>query len=222
MCGRFSLGSTIRVGQLFDLPTWPETPPRYNIAPSQEVPAVIPNRETGAREFRPFRWGLVPSWATDPAIGTRMINARSETAATKPTFRTPLRERRCLILADGFYEWTREGSRKQPYYIKLQNGEPFAFAGLWDQWHPPDGEPLETCTILTTTPNAVLQPIHDRMPVILPASAYNVWLDPAMRDVDRAQALLTPYPAAEMIAHPVSTRVNSPANDTPECIAPLA
>jgi len=119
MCGRFSLGATIRVGQLFDLPNRPETPPRYNIAPSQAVPAVIQNRETGTREFRPFRWGLVPSWAKDPAIGNRMINARSETAATKPTFRKPLRERRCLILADGFYEWKREGSRKQPYYIKL-------------------------------------------------------------------------------------------------------
>jgi len=221
MCGRFSLGATIRVGQLFDLPNWPETPPRYNIAPSQAVPAVIQNRETGTREFRPFRWGLVPSWAKDPAIGNRMINARSETAATKPTFRKPLRERRCLILADGFYEWKREGSRKQPYYIKLHNGEPFAFAGRWDRWHPTDGQPLETCTILTTTPNAVLQPIHDRMPVILPPAAYNVWLDPAMRDVEPVQALLTPYPADEMVAYPVSTRANNPGYDAPECITPL-
>jgi len=220
MCGRFSLGATIRVGQLFNLPNWPETPPRYNIAPSQDVPAVIQNGETGGREFRPFRWGLVPSWAKDPAIGNRMINARSETAATKPTFRKPLRERRCLILADGFYEWKREGPRKQPYHIRLQNGEPFAFAGLWDRWHPPDGEPLETCTILTTTANDLVQRLHDRMPVILPASAYGLWLDPTMRDVGPLQALLTPYPAAEMIAHPVSTRVNNPANETPECIAP--
>jgi len=222
MCGRFSLGATIRVGQLFDLPNWPETPPRYNIAPSQEVPAVIQNKETGGREFRPFRWGLVPSWAKGPAMGNRMINARSETAATKPVFRKPLRERRCLILADGFYEWKREGSRKQPYYIKLRDGEPFAFAGLWDHWAPTDGQPLETCTILTTTPNEVLQTIHDRMPVILPPSAYGVWLDSAMRDVETVQALLTPYPANEMIAYPVSTRVNNPAYDAPECIAPLA
>jgi putative SOS response-associated peptidase YedK len=222
MCGRFSLGSTIRVGQLFNLPNWPETPPRYNIAPSQEVAAVIRNRETGGWEFRPFRWGLVPSWARDPAIGNRMINARSETAATKPALRKPLRERRCLILADGFYEWKREGSRKQPYYIKLRDGEPFAFAGLWDRWHPADGEPLETCTILTTTPNELVQTIHDRMPVILPSSAYDPWLDPAVREVESLQALLVPYTAAEMIAFPVSTQVNNPANDTPACMAPLA
>jgi len=222
MCGRFSLGATIRVGQLFDLPNWPETPPRYNIAPSQEVPAVIQNREVGGREFRLFRWGLVPSWAKDPAIGNRMINARSETAATKPAFRKPFGERRCLILADGFYEWKRDGSRKQPYYIKLRDGEPFAFAGLWDHWAPADGQPLETCTILTTTPNALVQPIHDRMPVILPSSAYGAWLDRTVSDVPTVQALLTPYPADEMIAYPVSTRVNNPAHDTPECVLPLA
>jgi putative SOS response-associated peptidase YedK len=221
MCGRFSLGATIRVGQLFDLPNWPETPPRYNIAPSQEVPAVIQNRETGGREFRPLRWGLVPSWAKDPGIGDRMINARSETVATKPAFRKPLRERRCLILADGFYEWKREGSRKQPYYIKLQDGQPFAFAGLWDRWQPSDGQPLESCTILTTTPNALVQQLHDRMPVILPSSAYGLWLDRAVRDVDIVQAVLTPYPADEMLAYPVGTRVNNPAYDSPECIVPL-
>jgi len=222
MCGRFSLGATIRVGQLFDLPNWPDTPPRYNIAPSQEIPAVIQNRETGVREFRPFRWGLVPSWAKDPAIGNRMINARSETAAGKPAFRKSLRERRCLILADGFYEWQRDGSRKRPYYIRLRACEPFAFAGLWDHWAPADGQPLETCTIVTTTPNELVQPIHDRMPVILPSSAYRLWLDPAVRDVGPVQALLKPYPADEMIAYPVSTRVNNPAYDTPECIAPPA
>jgi putative SOS response-associated peptidase YedK len=221
MCGRFSLGATIRVGQLFDLPNWPETPPRYNIAPSQAVSAVIQNREMGTREFRPFRWGLVPSWAKDPTIGDRMINARSETAATKPAFRKPLRERRCLILADGFYEWKREGPRKQPYYIKLRDGQPFAFAGLWDRWHPADGQPLETCTILTITPNEVLQGLHDRMPVLLPSSAYSLWLDPAVRDVETVQAPLTPYPAEELTAYPVSTRVNNPANDSPKCIAPL-
>lgn len=222
MCGRFSLGVTIRIGQLFDLPNWPETPPRYNIAPSQDVPAVIQNRETGTREYRPFRWGLVRSWAKDPAIGNRLINARSETAAAKAAFRKPLRDRRCLILADGFYEWKPEVPRKQPYYIKLWHGEPFAFAGLWDLWQPPDGQPLETCTILTTTANGVLKAIHDRMPVILPPDAYNAWLDPTMRDVERVQALLTPYPADQMVAYPVSTRVNNTSNDSPECIAPFA
>ena len=183
---------------------------------------MIQNRETAVREFRPFRWGLVPSWAKVPAIGNRMINARSETAATKPAFRTPLRDRRCLILADGFYEWKRGGTRKQPYYIKLRDGEPFAFAGLCGHWGPADGQPLATYSILTTTPNEVLQPIHDQMPVILSPSAYSVWLDPAMRDVEPVQALLTPYPADEMVAYPVSTRVNNPAYDSPECIAPLA
>jgi putative SOS response-associated peptidase YedK len=151
-----------------------------------------------------------------------MINASSETAATKPTFRKPLRERRCLILADGFYEWKREGPRKQPYYIKLRDSQLFAFAGLWDRWQPVDGQPLETCTILTTTPNEVLQPLHDRMPVILPSSAYSLWLDPMVRDVEPLQSLLTPYSADEMIAYPVSTRVNNPANDSPEYIVPLA
>ena len=184
---------------------------------------MIENRETGVREFRPLRWSLVPSWAKDPAIGNRMINARSETAATKPAFRNPMRERRCLILADGFYEWKREGPRKQPDHIKFKNGDPFAFAGLRDRWQPPDGDPLETCTILTTTPNELMHVIHDRMPVILPSRAYNLWLDSAIRDVDPVQALLTPYPADAMIAYPVvSTRVNNPAHDTPECIEPLA
>jgi len=222
MCGRFTLGATAAdLARQFDLATIPAWTPRYNIAPSQAVPAVIQIRETAARESRPFRWGLVPSWAKDPTIGNRMINARSETAATKPTFRKSFRERRCLILADGFYEWKREGSRKQPFYIKLRDGEPFAFAGLWDHWHPSDGQPLETCTILTTAPNAVLQPIHDRMPVILPPTAYSVWLDPAMRDVESVQALLTPYSGEGMIAYPVSTRVNRPANDSPDLVESL-
>jgi putative SOS response-associated peptidase YedK len=222
MCGRFSLGATIRVAQLFDLPNWPEVPPRYNIAPSQEVPTVIRNRETAAREFWPMRWGLVPSWANDPSIGNRLINARAETAATKPAFRRPLRERRCLILADGFYEWVREGRHKQPYCIRLRDGQPFAFAGLWDRWQPAEKKPLDTCTILTTPPNALIQPLHDRMPVMLAASAYDLWLDPAVQDVGRLQTLLAPYPADAMVAYPVSTRVNTPANDSPDLLTPLA
>lgn len=222
MCGRFSLGATIRIGQLFDLPNWPDMSPRYNISPGQDVPAVIRNRETADREFRPLRWGLVPSWAKDAAIGNRMINARSETAAAKPAFRKPLCERRCLILADGFYEWKRDGSHKQPYHIKRRDGEPFAFAGLWEHWAPADGRPLETCTILTTAPNEVVRPIHDRMPVILPSGAYGAWLDPILRDVPTLQALLAPYSADAMIAFPVSTWVNNPAHDGPECVLPLA
>lgn len=221
MCGRFSLGATIRVGQVFDLPEWPDMPTRYNISPSQGVLTVLVNRETAAREVRAMRWGLVPSWAKDPAIGHRTINARAETAATKPTFRKPFRERRCLIVADGFYEWAKAGGWKQPYYIRLGSGAPFAFAGLWDHWHPTDGEPLESCTILTTAANAVVAPIHERMPVIVGGDDYRVWLDPAVRDVERLQPLLRPYPADAMVAYPVSTYVNSPSHEGPACIAPL-
>jgi putative SOS response-associated peptidase YedK len=222
MCGRFSLGATIKVAQLFDLPDWPDMPPRYNIAPSQDVPAVIQNRETASRELRPMRWGLVPFWAKDPKVGNRLINARAETLATKPAFRESLRERRCLIPADGFYEWEQQGRRKQPWYIRMQDGRPFAFAGLWDRWRPADGERrLETCTIVTAASNDLVGRIHDRMPVILPPAAYGLWLDPNTHDVAPLQALLRPYPADDMVAFPIGTRVNNPANDTPDIIAPL-
>jgi putative SOS response-associated peptidase YedK len=221
VCGRFSLGGTVRVGQLFELPNWPETPPRYNIAPSQEVSAVIRTRETAAREFRSFRWGLVPSWAKDPAIGNRLINARAETAAVKPAFRKPLRERRCLVLADGFYEWEQQGRRKQPWFIRMRDSRPFAFAGLWDRWQPPSGEPIETCTIVTTEANEVVGRVHGRMPVILSPAAYSLWLDPMCQDVEQAQAVLRPYAAEEMVAYPVGTQVNSPAHDSPDLIVPL-
>ena len=222
MCGRFSLGGTVRVGQLFELPNWPETPPRYNIAPGQDVPAVIRNRETAARESRLFRWGLVPFWAKDPTIGNRLINARAETVAAKPAFRRPLRERRCLILADGFYEWEQRGRRKQPWYIRMRDGRPFAFAGLWDRWQPASGEPIETCAIVTTEPNEVVGRVHGRMPVILSPAAYGLWLDPTCQDVEGVQAVLRPFPAEEMVAFPVGTQVNSPTHDSPDLIVPLA
>jgi putative SOS response-associated peptidase YedK len=221
MCGRFSLGATIKVGQLFDVPDWPDMPPRYNIAPSQNVPAVIQNRETASRELRPMRWGLVPFWATDPKIGNRLINARAETLATKPAFRESLRERRCLIPADGFYEWDQQGRRKQPWYIHMRDGRPFALAGLWDRWQPADGGRLETCTIVTTASNELVQRIHDRMPVILPPAVCGLWLDPNAHDVAPLQALLRPHPADDMEAFPIGPRVNNPANDSPDLIAPL-
>jgi putative SOS response-associated peptidase YedK len=221
VCGRFSLGGTVRVGQLFDLVNWPETPPRYNIAPGQDVPAVIRNRETAARESRPFRWGLVPFWAQDPTIGNRLINARAETVAAKPAFRRPLRERRCLILADGFYEWEQRGRRKQPWYIRMRDSRPFAFAGLWDRWQPASGEPIETCAIVTTEPNDVVGRVHGRMPAILSPAAYGLWLDPTCQDVEGLQAVLRPFPAEEMVAFPVGTQVNSPAHDSPDLIVPL-
>jgi len=222
VCGRFSLGGTVRVGQLFDLPNWPETPPRYNIAPGQDVPAVFRNRETAARESRTFRWGLVPFWAKDPTIGNRLINARAETVAAKPAFRRPLRERRCLILADGFYEWEQRGRRKQPWYIRMRDSRPFAFAGLWDRWQPASDEPIETCAIVTTEPNEVIGRVHNRMPAILSPEAYGLWLDPTFQDVEGVQAVLRPFPAEEMVAFPVGTQVNSPVHDSPDLIVPLA
>jgi putative SOS response-associated peptidase YedK len=221
MCGRFSLGATVRVGQVFDVPGWPDLAPRYNIAPGQDIAAVIQNRETARREVRSQRWGLVPSWAKDGSIGNRLINARAETVAAKPAFRTPFRERRCLVPADGFYEWERQGRRRQPWHIRLRDARPFAFAGLWDRWQPAEGAPVETVTIVTTEPNALVGRIHDRMPVILPSAEYGLWLDPAVKDVERLHALLRPYPEDEMLAYPVSALVNNPASDSPDMIVPL-
>jgi len=222
MCGRFSLGATIRVGQLFNLPDWPDVSPRYNIAPSQDVPAVVHLRETAHRQFRPLRWGLVPSWSKDRTIGARLINARAETVVTRPAFRGLLRERRCLVLADGFYEWQQQDRRKQPWYVRMRDGRPFAFAGLWDRWHSAADDQLETCTIVTTEPNALVSGLHNRMPVILSPTDYDLWLDPGFQEVERLTAVLRPYPPDDMTAYPVSTRVNNAAYDDPECVAPLA
>jgi len=222
MCGRFTLW--LQFGDLvkaFPGLTFPEfLPPRYNIAPTQDV-AVVPN--DGLKQVQLFRWGLVPFWAKDPSIGNRMINARAETVAEKPAYRAAYRRRRCLVLADGFYEWRKEpGSRtKTPMYIQLASGEPFAFAGLWEVWRP-DDTPLFTYTIITTEPNALLEPIHNRMPVILPREAYDRWLDPAEKRAGSFSDLLVPCPAEEMVAYPVSTYVNRPGNDSPVCVAPVA
>jgi putative SOS response-associated peptidase YedK len=195
---------------------------RYKIAPGQDVPAVIRNRETAARESRLFRWGLVPFWAKDPTIGNRPINARTETVAAKPALRRPLRERRCLILADGFYEWEQRGRGKQPWYIRMRDSRPFAFAGLWDRWQPASDEPIETCAIVTTEPNEVIGRVHNRMPAILSPEAYGLWLDPTFQDVEGVQAVLRPFPAEEMVAFPVGSQVNSPVHDSPELMVPLA
>ena len=220
MCGRFSfaldLDDLLAVFPEFSPPT--QLQPRYNIAPTQPVPVVA---NDGQAQITFFHWGLVPSWAKEISIGEHMINARAETLAQKPSFRAAYRKRRCLILADGFYEWQKEPGRqgKTPMYVRMASGEPFAFAGLWEAWSGQE-PPLYSCTIITTTPNELLAPIHDRMPVILPRSAYKLWLDPEDRLPSALQALLAPYPAAEMTAFPVSPRVNSPANDGPECILP--
>jgi putative SOS response-associated peptidase YedK len=192
--------------------------PHYNIAPTKTVIVV---NDDGTRHLTQMRWGLIPSWAKDPAIGNRMINARAETVATKPAFRVALRKRRCLIPADGFYEWKPAGRRKQPVYITLKTREPFSFAGLWETLTSPDGEEIKSCTIVTTEANELLKPIHDRMPVILTREAEAVWLDPKTEDPARLLPLLTRYPFEAMEVCPVSLRVNNPANDGAECIEPL-
>jgi putative SOS response-associated peptidase YedK len=194
--------------------------PRYNIAPSQPI-AVVPN--TGENKLDFFIWGLIPSWAKDPKIGNRLINARSETLSEKPSFRSAYKRRRCLVLADGFYEWVKQPGQKakSPFYIQLESKEPFAFAGLWETWYSPDGSELKTATIITTEPNDLVSRIHARMPVILPRETYDLWLDPEEKSRENFDHILKPYPSNEMIQFPVSRIVNSPANDSPECIKPI-
>ncbi|MDI6696404.1 MAG: SOS response-associated peptidase [Anaerolineales bacterium] len=222
MCGRFTLiASPEQLRQVFNGVQIPDAvAPRYNIAPSQPV-AVIPNDGRNVLDF--FSWGLIPGWAKDPSIGNRMINARAETLTEKPSFRTAFRRRRCLIPASGFFEWRQEAGRKvkTPMYIHLKSGKPFAFAGLWESWNAPDGSNILSCAIITTAPNDLMQTIHNRMPVILPEAAYDFWLTPGEQPIERLQALLQPYPADEMKAYPVSTLVNSPANDAAACIQPV-
>jgi putative SOS response-associated peptidase YedK len=192
--------------------------PRYNIAPSSDVLACRETPEHG-RELVLLHWGLVPSWAKDPKSSYRMINARAETVAEKPAYRAAFKRRRCLIAADGFYEWKPGTPKKQPFYIRLKGGEPFAFAGLWEHWEQ-EGKKTESCTIIVTDANKLMAPIHDRMPVILAPQDYDRWLDPALQEPAAILPLLRPYPAGDMEAYPVSTLVNSPKNDRPELIAP--
>jgi len=223
MCGRFSLKANpnelMETFPGFEFPD--ELSPRYNIAPTQPV-AVVANNGQNKVEF--FHWGLIPAWAKDAAIGNKMINARAETLAEKPSFRTAYRRRRCLVLADGFYEWRKEaGSKtKTPMYIGLDSGKAFAFAGLWEMWRPKEGEAILSCTIITTTPNELLEPIHNRMPVILKPEDYALWLSTQEQAPDQLSALLAPYPAAMMRAYPVSKLVNDPKNDSPECVVPAS
>jgi putative SOS response-associated peptidase YedK len=222
MCGRFTM--TVDPAQLQDTFPWLTVPegmePRYNIAPTQPV-AVVPNNDENRIEF--FNWGLIPSWAKDPSIGNRMINARAETLAEKPAFRAAYRRRRCLVLADGFFEWRKDPGKKvkQPMYIRLKTGEPFAFAGLWEIWNSADGSQILSCTIITTEPNELVSDIHNRMPVILPREGYSAWLNPSEIQPADVGDLLRPYPSTELAAYPVSTIVNSPGNDSPACVVPL-
>jgi putative SOS response-associated peptidase YedK len=256
MCARFTLTTPVdRVQRLFNFPL-PSFEPRFNIAPTQSVLAVLQDREGLHCDM--LRWGLIPSWSKDPSIGQRLINARSETIMEKPAFRNAFQRRRCLIPASGFYEWLhpdvadslmddigREGpsltdraqgglfeeleeapkpanaGKRQPFYFTLTDNEPFAFGGLWESWQDAAGNPLRTCTILTTQPNEIVGKLHDRMPVMLRTEDFDSWLDPEVTSAAELMPLLTPYPADEMRMYPVSTDVNNPRHEGPECVLPL-
>lgn len=194
--------------------------PRYNLAPTQLVPVVV---NDGERMLDAYRWGLIPSWAKDASIGNKLINARGETVAEKPSFRSALKRRRCLVVVDGWFEWHQGTKPKTPYLFRRKDGRPLAFAGLWEEWKAPDtGEVLRTCTLITTGANALAAPIHDRMPVVLPPEARDVWLRPEPQEAAVLRPLLVPYEGDELEAYEVSRLVNSPANDVPACIEPVA
>lgn len=220
MCGRFTLTADAETLQnTFDLDTVPQDlGARYNIAPTQPV-AVVLNQD-GSRQLDAFHWGLIPFWTKDTSKSKPMINARSETVAEKPSFKRPFRNQRCLVLADGFYEWQKTPQGKAPTYIHLADNRPFAFAGLWDRWQKGEEDPIYSCTIITTTPNSLMEAIHNRMPVILTPEAIDIWLDSSQQNPEVLLPLLKPYPADQMKAYAVSRLVNAPVNDRPECILP--
>jgi putative SOS response-associated peptidase YedK len=224
MCGRYTLTSSgEQVATLFDLVEMPQLQARYNMAPTQEAPVVRMLAPGGPRLLSALRWGLVPYWADDPAIGNRMINARSESVAEKPAYRTSFKKKRCLVVTDGFYEWKKAGKAKQPYLIRRRDRQPFAFAGLWSSWKNPAApeQPLETFTILTTGANGTIRELHDRMPVILDRADFGLWLDPGVGEADRLLPLLVPAADDLLETFPVSRSVNSPAHDAADCIEPL-
>jgi putative SOS response-associated peptidase YedK len=222
MCGRFAFYSPHEaVTRLFGVAVAADVEPRWNIAPTQYVAAVRAG-DGGRPALAMLYWGLVPSWAKERSIGARMINARGETLREKPSFRNAYKRRRCLILADGYYEWQRSGSVKQPHFISFTDREPFGMAGLWESWKDPgSGEPLESCCIVTTSPAASVAHVHDRMPVIIPAEARAEWLDAANADVERLDRLLVPWAAAGLVARPVSRRVNDARNQGADLVEPL-
>ena len=220
MCGRYTLKSPLSVvTERFDIEEFPSSlSPSYNIAPTQQVATVL--SENGKRKLEMLRWGLIPSWADDPEIGNKMINARAETVAEKPSYRRAFKRSRCLILADGFYEWQKTDSGKQPFHIRMQDGSPFAFAGLWESWDK--GEEIRSCTIITTEANDLVGEVHNRMPVILHAEDYEMWLDSDFDTREPLMSLLKPFPAEAMDAYPVSRRVNKPSNNEPGVVEPAA
>lgn len=222
MCGRFSQSKSAEtIAQVFQVNNVPALTPRYNIAPTQQIQTILQNAEQSQREFQMLHWGLIPSWAKDPKMGARMINARAETVTEKPSFRAAFKQRRCLILADGFYEWQQQEKNKQPFYFRMNDEHPFAFAGLWEHWKSGDGEVIDSCTILTTEPNDLMRPVHNRMPVIIDPKDYDLWLDTEVKKPELLQPLLRSYSAEEMTAYPVSTKVNKPVNDSAELINSL-
>jgi len=217
MCGRFTLTTNIAtIAQAFQVAPTLQVEPRYNVAPTQQVVTVMQDE---TRHLELLRWGLIPAWAKDESIGNKMINARAETLAEKPSFKRLLTSKRCLVVADGFYEWKKEPGGKTPMYFTLKSKEPFAIAGLWDIWHTPDGTVLRTCTLITTQPNDLVSPVHDRMPAILLPDLREEWLNPANHDQELLRSFLKSYPTEEMTARPVSRKVNNVSNDTPELIA---
>jgi putative SOS response-associated peptidase YedK len=223
MCGRYRLSRRKQIiEEHIDSVDWQDDwSARFNITPTQQVPVIRQHPKEPVRQVSLMKWGLVPSWAKDTSGAARMINARSETAHTLPAFREAVKLRRCLVPADGFYEWARKGSSKQPYCFEIKDGELFAFAGLWDGWRDHGGQWVKSCSILTTTPNIVTSAIHDRMPVILEPESYDLWLDPGMQNVAAISELLKPYDARLMCCYPVSSRINSVANDDEECSRPV-
>jgi putative SOS response-associated peptidase YedK len=223
MCGRYRLSRRKQIiEEHFDTADWQDDwSPRYNVAPTQPIPVIRQHPKEPVRQISLMKWGLIPNWARDASIAGSTINARSETAATKPAFRDPLKLRRCLIPADGFYEWKRNGGSKQPYCFEINDGELFAFAGLWDGWKDASGNWIKSCSILTTTPNAVTATVHDRMPVILDPDSYDLWLDPGMQNVAVISELLKPCDARLTRCYPVSTRINHVGNDDEGCSRPV-
>jgi len=219
VCGRFTLTSSgEEIARSFELQNAPRLRPRYNIAPSQEIAAV--REEGGRRLLEPHRWGLIPSWAKDPAIGNRLINARSETAAQKPSFRNAMRSRRCIVPADGFFEWSGRGPERRPFLIRMRDSRPFGIAGLWERWTGEGGEVIESCTLLTCEANRVVRELHQRMPVILEPRSFGRWLDPGQREAAAVADLLVPCPEDWLDVVPVSRHVNNASNDDPACLTP--
>ena len=226
MCGRFTLTtSNETIASLFGGLQLPPLKPRYNIAPTQMVSCVREGKDRSP-EYAELRWGLIPSWSKDLKLGARMINARGETVAEKPSFHSAFKKRRCLVLGDGFFEWKKEADGKQPYYVTRMDRQPFCMAGLWERWEDKTtNDVVESCTVITTSANEFMQPLHDRMPVLLDASKFQMWLDPSFEDQSQLESLLVPYVAAgdqqRLQKKPVNKIVNRPTNDSPECIAPV-